>query len=143
MIHSNPMIHVFYPGFKETIDLKSNKFKMSRGMPCIAVQAEDYREVSGVNNRLQLACATETLRKQVLDSHMIRGVNIPDPGSVWVEESVKIGKGVSIGRSVRLSGVTIIGDHCFIGDGSILVDIDLPPGTIIEPYSVIGWKGTT
>jgi len=31
MIHSNPMIHAFYPGFKETIDLKSNKFKMSKG----------------------------------------------------------------------------------------------------------------
>jgi arylsulfatase len=31
MIHSNPMIHAFYPGFNETIDLKSNKFKMSKG----------------------------------------------------------------------------------------------------------------
>lgn len=31
MIHSNPMIHSFYPGFKETIDLKSSKPKMSKG----------------------------------------------------------------------------------------------------------------
>jgi len=31
MIHSNPMIHAFYPGFKETIDLKSKQFKMSKG----------------------------------------------------------------------------------------------------------------
>ncbi len=31
MIHSNPMIHKFYPGFKETIDLKSSKPKMSKG----------------------------------------------------------------------------------------------------------------
>ncbi len=29
-IHSNPMIHNFYSGFKETIDLKSNKFRMSK-----------------------------------------------------------------------------------------------------------------
>jgi arylsulfatase A-like enzyme len=29
-IHSNPMIHNFYPGFRETIDLKSKKFRMSK-----------------------------------------------------------------------------------------------------------------
>ena len=113
---------------------------MSRGMPCIALQAEDYREVSGVNNRVQLACATDNLRRQVLDAHMMGGVNIPDPCSVWIEESVEIGTGVSLGRSVRLSGNTLIGENSFIGDGSILIDIDLPPGTIIEPYSVMGWK---
>lgn len=31
MIHSNPMVHKFYPGFKETIDIKSGKPKMSKG----------------------------------------------------------------------------------------------------------------
>jgi len=114
---------------------------MSRGMPCIAVAADDYREVSGVNNRVQLACATENLRKQVLDTHLLRGVNIPDLGGVWIEESVNIGTDVSIGRSVRLSGVTTIGDKCCVGDGSILIDIDIPPCTVIEPYSVMGWIG--
>ncbi|MEN8208447.1 MAG: NTP transferase domain-containing protein [Candidatus Fermentibacteria bacterium] len=115
---------------------------VKRGLPCIAVPADDYREVSGVNNRVQLTCATENLRKQVLDSHMLRGVNIPDPGGVWIEESVSIGEDVSIGRSVRLSGATALGDKCFVGDGSILIDTDVPPGTVIEPYSVIGWKST-
>ena len=113
---------------------------VNRGMPCISVLAGDYREVSGVNNRVQLACATENLRKQVLDACMISGVNIPDPGGVWIEESVDIGTGVSIGRSTRLSGKTVIGDNCIVGDGSILIDIDVPPGTVIEPYSVMGWK---
>jgi arylsulfatase A-like enzyme len=31
MIHSNPIVHAFYGGFEETIDLKSNKFKISKG----------------------------------------------------------------------------------------------------------------
>ncbi|MCD4700722.1 MAG: NTP transferase domain-containing protein [Candidatus Aegiribacteria sp.] len=113
---------------------------VSRGMPCISVLAGDYREVSGVNNRVQLACATENLRKQVLDAHMTGGVNISDPGGVWIEESVEIGTDVSIGRFARLSGKTVIGEHCIVGDGSILIDTDIPPGTIIEPYSVIGWR---
>lgn len=32
MIHSNPIVHSFYPGFKETIDLKSGKLKMGKGL---------------------------------------------------------------------------------------------------------------
>ncbi|HEX9914503.1 MAG TPA: sulfatase [Candidatus Bathyarchaeia archaeon] len=31
MIHSNPIVHSFYGGFRETIDLKSSKFKVSKG----------------------------------------------------------------------------------------------------------------
>lgn len=31
MIHSNPIVHSFYPGFKETIDLKSSQLKMGKG----------------------------------------------------------------------------------------------------------------
>lgn len=30
VIHSNPMVHNFHPGFAETIDLKSKKFRMSK-----------------------------------------------------------------------------------------------------------------
>ena len=32
MIHSNPIVHSFYPGFTETIDLKSSKLKMGKGV---------------------------------------------------------------------------------------------------------------
>jgi arylsulfatase A-like enzyme len=31
MIHSNPIVHSFYSGFKETIDLKSGSLKMGKG----------------------------------------------------------------------------------------------------------------
>ena len=30
MIHSNPILHRFYPGFKETIDLKSKQLRMDK-----------------------------------------------------------------------------------------------------------------
>jgi len=32
VIHSNPMVHNFHPGFAETIDLKSDKVRMSKGL---------------------------------------------------------------------------------------------------------------
>ena len=112
-----------------------------RGLPCIAVEAADHREVSGVNDRVQLAAATETLRTRVLEDLMRGGTCIPDPGSVWVEEDVHVGRDVYLGRGCRLSGDTRIGDSCTVGDGCVLIDADLPGGTVLEPYTVIGWKG--
>jgi bifunctional UDP-N-acetylglucosamine pyrophosphorylase / glucosamine-1-phosphate N-acetyltransferase len=113
---------------------------VDRGMPCIAVVAGDYREVSGVNSRVQLAEATRNLRMRVLNTHMKNGVDIPDPDGVWIEESVSIGNGVSIGRNSRLSGETTVGDGCIVGDGAIVIDTELPAGTVLEPFSVSGWR---
>lgn len=112
-----------------------------RGLTCVAVEAPDHREVSGVNNRVQLADATEYLRGRVVESHMLAGVELPDPRSVWIEESVSIGSGVSIGRWVRLSGSTRLGDGCTVGDGCVVINGDVPAGTVLRPHTVIGWEG--
>jgi bifunctional UDP-N-acetylglucosamine pyrophosphorylase/glucosamine-1-phosphate N-acetyltransferase len=112
-----------------------------KGLACAAVQAPDHREVSGVNDRVQLALATEYLRNRVLERHLLEGVGIPDPGTVWVEESVEIGSGVTLGRCVRLSGRTSVGDGSVIGDGCVIVDSRVPAGSRLEPYTVLGWKG--
>ncbi|OPL19010.1 MAG: hypothetical protein AVO35_03535 [Candidatus Aegiribacteria sp. MLS_C] len=111
------------------------------GLECIAVKAADYMEVSGINDRVQLSRATDHLREKVVTRHLLEGVDIPDPGSVWIEESVGIGTGVFIGRSVRLSGGTVIGDGCRIGDGCVIEDRTVEAGSVIEPYTVMGWEG--
>jgi arylsulfatase A-like enzyme len=71
MIHSNPMIHAFYPGFKETIDLKSKKYKMSKGFrkslrrnlpPSIIRQLKKFRaSVQEDDAYLPYARADETM----------------------------------------------------------------------------------
>lgn len=115
------------------------KAAVERGLACVAVEAPDYREVSGVNDRIQLAEATECLRRKVVESHLLEGVCIPDPGSVWIEESVAVGSDVTLGRCVRLSGNTSVGDGSVIGDGCVLVDCRVPAGSSLEPYTVSGW----
>ncbi len=112
-----------------------------KGIPSIAVVADDWKEVAGINDRIQLAEATGNLRKRVVNKHLIQGVIIPDPDNVWIEESVTIGDNVSIGRSCRLSGMTLIGDGCVLGDGCVIVDTVLPAGTVLEPFTVKGWSG--
>lgn len=71
MIHSNPMVHAFYPGFNETIDLKSKQFKMSKGFrkslrrnlpPSIIKQLKKFRaSVQEDDSYLPYARADETL----------------------------------------------------------------------------------
>ena len=71
MIHSNPMIHAFYSGFKETVDLKSKKFMMSKGFrkslrrnlpPSIIKQLKKFRaSVQEDDAYLPYARADETL----------------------------------------------------------------------------------
>ncbi len=111
------------------------------GTRCAAVLADDWREVSGVNDRVQLAEATDCLRLRVLEGHMRAGVTIPDPGSVWIEEGVEIGRDVYVGRGVRLSGGTSVGDGCRIMDGCIVEKADVGPGTVLAPYTVLAGGG--
>jgi len=113
----------------------------SRGVHCIAVPAPDWREVAGVNDRVQLAEATARLREAVVRDLLIAGTGMPDPGSVWIEETVAVGGGVEIGRGCRLSGATVVGDGCRLGDGCIVVNSVLAPGTVLAPYTVIGGSG--
>jgi bifunctional UDP-N-acetylglucosamine pyrophosphorylase/glucosamine-1-phosphate N-acetyltransferase len=108
------------------------------GAECIAVRAGDWREVAGVNDRVQLAGATANLRMTVVRELLMAGVDIPDADSVWIEETVVFGEGVRVGRGCRLSGRTVIGDGCSLGDGCVLTSAVLSPGTTLDPFTVIG-----
>jgi len=108
-----------------------------RGIPCVAVRAADWREVAGVNDRVQLADATAYCRASVNRELLLSGVDIPDPSSVWVEESVSLGERVTIGRGCRLSGATTVGNGCVLGDGCILSNAVLPDGTRLPPFTVL------
>jgi len=107
------------------------------GLRVTASLAADSREVSGVNNPLQLAACTREQRRRVVERHLLGGVVIPDPDTVWIEDGVRIGQGSSIGRLCRLSGATAIGEGCTVGDGAVLEDARLPDGATAEPFTVL------
>lgn len=63
------------------------------------------------------------------------GVLFINPGSCYVEENVKIGKGTVVEQNVMLEGDTVIGENCVIGMGSKLVDTEVGAGS--ELLSVV------
>ncbi len=108
------------------------------GGSILSVFTPEWKEVAGVNNPLQLAACTEAMKKRVTEAHLLAGVIIPDPATVWIEDSVTIGRGVHIGRNCRLSGETIIGPGARIGDGAIIEAGVIEADSEIAEFAVVG-----
>jgi bifunctional UDP-N-acetylglucosamine pyrophosphorylase/glucosamine-1-phosphate N-acetyltransferase len=92
------------------------------GHPVGTMLAADAGEISGVNDRVQLAQVRRTLNDRVLADWMRAGVTIVDPASTWIDVSVTIGPDAEIGPQVQLEGATVIGSGARIGPGCLLAD---------------------
>ncbi len=86
------------------------------------VVTDDYLEVMGINNRVQLAEAEAILRKRISQKQMLAGVTIVNPDATYIDASVKIGIDSIIYPSCYLEGKTEIGEGCIIGPDCSLKD---------------------
>ncbi|GAA1086540.1 bifunctional UDP-N-acetylglucosamine diphosphorylase/glucosamine-1-phosphate N-acetyltransferase GlmU [Nocardiopsis composta] len=87
-----------------------------------AAPAEDWVEIQGVNDRVQLAEARRLLNDRLLEAHMRAGVTVVDPASTWVDAEVRIGRDALIEPGTRLRGRTWIGEGAVVGPGTTLTD---------------------
>lgn len=100
-----------------------------------AMIISDASEADGVNNRVDLAKATQVLQERIVLGHMIEGVSFADPKSVTIEPSVEISKDVFIERGVILRGNTKIAEDVLIDAYSIVQNTTVGAGAIIHAYS--------
>ena len=100
----------------------------------VTVDASE-EEVSGVNDRAQLAWNAARLRERRLAALMRDGVSIVDPAVTYVDEGVEVGVDTVLEPLVSLRGKTRVGRGVQIGQGSILVDVEVADGATILPYS--------
>src|SRR5205085_3802312 len=98
-------------------------------------------EVSGVNDRAQLAWTANRLRERRLTALMREGVTVVDPAVTYVDEGVEIAPDTTLEPLVSLRGKTRIGRGSLIGQGSILIDVEVADGATILPYSYL--EGST
>jgi bifunctional UDP-N-acetylglucosamine pyrophosphorylase/glucosamine-1-phosphate N-acetyltransferase len=110
---------------------------ISRAAGSIGVSAieADFNDVSGINDRHQLAEAELTLRGRINRAWQAH-VTFRDPGSTVIEPGVEIGVDVELGCNVALRGRTRIGHGARIGDGVILTDTEVGASAEIRPYTV-------
>ncbi|HEY9824907.1 MAG TPA: bifunctional UDP-N-acetylglucosamine diphosphorylase/glucosamine-1-phosphate N-acetyltransferase GlmU [Stenomitos sp.] len=104
--------------------------------PAMAVDVEDFQEISGINDRKQLADAYQILQTRIKDAWMAKGVTLIDPASITIDETVTIGADVVIEPQTHLRGTTSIGASCHIGPGSLIEDSTIGDRTTVV-FSVV------
>jgi len=93
-----------------------------QGMQVESVLSEDAYEVMGVNNRVQMAEAENVMRQRIRENWMMEGVSMPDPSSVYIDHTVKLGQDTVILPNTHLTGRTLVGIACRIGPNSMISD---------------------
>ncbi len=79
---------------------------------------DDSKEIHGVNSRVQLAFCEKIMRSRINQRHMLEGVTIIDPENTYIEDGVSIGKDSIIYPGAIITGDTVIGENCVIGQNS-------------------------
>lgn len=120
------------------------------GLKVGASVMEDYREMLGINDRVQLAEAGEILKQRINKRHMLNGVTIIDPNNTYIGPDVEIGADSIIYPGNFIVGKTIIGENnilksnnfvenAIIGNNNVIGPMtNIRPETIIEGNNRIG-----
>lgn len=86
------------------------------------VLLEDILEVSGVNDRVQLAELESIARERILKKLMLSGVTIVDSVSTFIGPDVEIGIDTIVHPFSIIEGKTKIGEDCEIGPYTHITD---------------------
>ncbi len=129
-------------------DNKQNEFYLTdlveifnqEGYNVDAYCIEDYTELLGINNRVQLAQAEKILRHRINEKLMIEGVTIIDPDNTYVESDVIIGSDTIIYPGTILKGKTVVGNKCEIGPRTMIENSIIEQGAVIKESQVMDSK---
>lgn len=107
------------------------------GCQVTAVQAEDFMEVEGVNNRQQLARLERYYQRKQADKLLLAGVALADPTRFDLRGELIHGRDVEIDINVVIEGYVKLGDRVRIGTGCVLKNCEIGDDVEIKPYSVL------
>jgi bifunctional UDP-N-acetylglucosamine pyrophosphorylase/glucosamine-1-phosphate N-acetyltransferase len=102
----------------------------------MAVDVEDYQEILGINDRLQLATANDILQRRIKEKWLLAGVTLIDPTSITIDETVELFADVIIEPQTHLRGKTVIQAGSRIGPGSLIENSQLGENVTVL-YSVV------
>lgn len=86
--------------------------RSDRVVAAVRGQAE---EVTGVNDRSQLAETAAIMRRRINMALMAEGVTIVDPETTYIDHGVTVGSQTTVRPMTFLTGSTAIGEGCAIG----------------------------
>ncbi len=97
-----------------------------------------FRDVTGVNDRVDLAEVETAARRRINEHWMRAGVTMIDPASTYIDADVgPLGKDVWLAAGVTLRGKTKIADATRIDTGCVITDVQIAETAYIKPYSIL------
>jgi bifunctional UDP-N-acetylglucosamine pyrophosphorylase/glucosamine-1-phosphate N-acetyltransferase len=106
------------------------------------VLIEDFIEILGVNDRVQLAESAALLRDRINEDLMRSGVTIVDPLSTWVDSTASVSQDVILMPGTAITGKTTVASGAVIGPRTTLHDCTVAQSArILESHcteSIIG-----
>jgi len=132
------------------------KILSARARKVESVTMENSDEMIGINSRIELATATNVMKKRIMEELMASGVTIEDPATTTIcpdvkigkdtviypntiiESDVRIGSNCRIGPFARLRGGTRIGDKTEIGNFVELVRTKIDASTKVKHHTYLG-----
>lgn len=101
-----------------------------------AFDVEDNQEISGINDRLQLATAYDILQRRIKEDWLKAGVMMLNPDSITIDETVTLEADVIIEPQTHLRGNTTIAQGSRIGPGSLIENSTIGENVTVL-YSVV------
>ncbi|MGI6209207.1 MAG: bifunctional UDP-N-acetylglucosamine diphosphorylase/glucosamine-1-phosphate N-acetyltransferase GlmU [Anaerolineae bacterium] len=111
---------------------------VSQGRQVEAVVSYDPDEVTGPNNRVQLAQAERIMRRRINERLMLSGVTLLDPDTTYVDHDVEVGQDTTIWPNTHLIGNTRIGEDCQIGPNSFVRDCQIGDRCTVQASYIEG-----
>lgn len=108
------------------------KIFSKRGYKIYGYKVSDYKEISGVNDKIQLVEMEEELRKKIIRKHLINGVTIHNPDTVTIGVDVKIASGAIIRENTNILCNSVIGKNCKIGPFTEIKNSQIGDGASIK-----------
>ena len=94
----------------------------NEGGKIAAVLIDDFIEILGVNDRVQLAESAALLRDRINEDLMKSGVTIVDPLTTWVDATATVAPDVVLAPGTFIHGATTIASGAVIGPRTSLID---------------------
>ena len=107
------------------------------GFKITAAQASCEAEVSGINNKLQLATLEREFQLKQAEALMLEGATLADPSRIDIRGSLSIGRDVEIDVNCVFIGDVTLGDGVKISSNCVIENSSIGSNTVIKANSVL------
>lgn len=104
----------------------------NEGGKIAAVLIDDFIEILGVNDRVQLAESAALLRDRINENLMRNGVTIVDPLTTWVDSTATVEADVVLMPGTAITGTTSVASGAIIGPRTTIVDCTVGAGARVN-----------